>query len=121
MNPTDILSLPTDSLYKFMAMSGMALLFISATFHFYVRKQLVFDLYDLEKDLQISALKRKNSSEEMELLKISLDATEGRTVNKSEDDETKKIATRILIEQAELMYVLEEIDCKTKKSTTTNA
>jgi len=39
MDPSNLLSLPTDSLYKFMAISGFIILLISIIIPFYIKKK----------------------------------------------------------------------------------
>ena len=69
MNPSDLLSLPTDSLYKFMATTGVVILLVSIIFPLYVRRRLTFRLYDIEKDISILELKVDYATEETNRIK----------------------------------------------------
>jgi len=56
MDSSNLLSLPTDSLYKFMAMSGLVILLISLIVPFYLRKQYLFKLFEIRRDHNLNSI-----------------------------------------------------------------
>lgn len=57
MDITNLASLPTDSLYKFMALFGLVMTILVVVSHFYFRKIFMFQVYDLRKHLDTLELR----------------------------------------------------------------
>jgi len=60
MNPSDLLSLPTDSLYKFLALSGLAITAISLILPEFLLKNLKFNIYEVRMSHDITFEKEKD-------------------------------------------------------------
>lgn len=54
VDPTAFAGLPTDSLYKFWALFGMALLFLPIFEGLFIQKDRRYQLYEFERDLAIA-------------------------------------------------------------------
>ncbi len=113
MDPSNLLSLPTDSLYKFMAMSGLVILFISVFFPFYLKKQFVFKLYDLRRDHNLTKTKIANLREEFRILKASYMQTKADGGLGAEDLFQK--SDKAIDEQKSIDILIENNECEVKK------
>ena len=66
MDLTNLTSLPTDSLYKFMALAGLLVIAATVSIPLYFRKSKFFQIIDVKRKLEIARLKFEKSVEEIE-------------------------------------------------------
>jgi hypothetical protein len=62
MEISTLSSLPTDSLYKFMALSGIVIFVISVVLPEFAKKKFKFQLFELRKSLEIHRIRSEQSS-----------------------------------------------------------
>lgn len=111
MDPTDLLSLPTDNLYKFMAISGLVILIISLIFPFYFKKKFTFRIYEIRKNHNINMIKKEGIERKVSKLEDGLKQVR----SQADLDEISESSEQIVSEQNQLSFILEDTDCELKK------
>lgn len=103
----DILKIPTDSLYKFFAITGIIMIIMPSVFLDNEVQELILESYNLKIESEILGIERDYLIEETTLLKEQIDILESDELNPEKErellDETKRL--RELTKQAEIKIV----------------
>ena len=87
-------SIPTDSLYKFLSLSGIVLILASATIPEYFRKIFLFQLFDVRSRHDIDVIEVKFLEEKIDALRNELNALKS-------DENTSSESRRIELSDVE--------------------
>lgn len=143
MDLSNLTSLPTDSLYKFMALAGVTILIVAAVVPAYFRRKFEFERVELVRDFEILKLKRdalgqqiKKTEDRLRKAHKGLDAlsSEGSTDNAETDaaqqtghqkkvaverevGEIERLQGRLLKKTQALTVQAQRIGCATEKAT----
>ena len=110
MNPTDLLSLPTDSLYKFLALSGLVITIIAFILPELLKKNYSFNVYKIRMVLDITTEKEKDFKRRAAIYNEKQNKTQ-EEIECYENESLNNRCKRIEIERyvKELEYLLEKI------------
>lgn len=111
MHLSDLLSLPTDSLYKFLAMSGLITLFLSVILPFYFGYKIRIRLIDLDKDASIGLLKQRHIGKKIDVLEMKFE----RAKKDGGDDDLGEELAQVRGEQNEVDILIAEVSSEKVK------
>lgn len=129
MDITNLSSLPTDSLYKFMSLFGALVAIASVVLPEFVKKSFKFQLLELRKDLDIHKINCRYIDEIVERLRKDASRTEEKFIKIAENggdlgDEERKEVVRLRRATDELNEKSQDIsritcimECETRKVT----